>query len=78
MSMRSSQLTYATGHEAELLVHRIRGEFLEMPGLRLTLQQASRLWHLDAATCTSALMRLVGDRFLERTASGAYVRADRA
>jgi len=59
-----------------LMLHRIRGEFLEMPGLRLTLEQAARLWHMDAAACATALTRLVGDRFLMRTRGGAYVRAD--
>ena len=33
-----------------LMTWRIRGEFLEMPGLRLTSAQAARLWHVDAAT----------------------------
>jgi hypothetical protein len=28
----------------EALLHRVYGEFLEMPGLRLTCQQAQRLW----------------------------------
>jgi hypothetical protein len=32
------------------LEERIRGEFLEMPGLRLTPRQASRLWAVDAST----------------------------
>jgi DNA-binding GntR family transcriptional regulator len=49
-----------------------------MPGLRLTIEQAARLWHVDAATCAEALMRLVGEHFLLRTRSGAYVRADQA
>lgn len=61
---------------SDLLLHRIRGEYLEMPGLRLTLSQAARLWHLDAALCTTALARLVADRFLTRTRHGAYVRLD--
>jgi hypothetical protein len=61
----------------ELLMHRIRGEFLEMPGLRLTLSQAARLWHLDVATCAAAFMQLVNDRFLQCAAGGTYVRADR-
>ena len=60
------------------LVDRVRCEFLEMPGLRLTSAQAARLWHVDAATCTTVLTRLVADRFLTRTRSGAYVRADGA
>ena len=29
------------------LLGRIRGEYLEMPGLKLTLAQAQRLWGLD-------------------------------
>jgi hypothetical protein len=62
----------------ELLLYRIRGEYLEMPGLRLTLEQAARLWHMDTSICASALMRLVTDRFLMRTRSGAYVRLDQA
>jgi hypothetical protein len=59
-----------------LMLYRIRGEFLEMPGLRLTITQAARLWHMDAATCAAALARLVSERFLTRTLGGAYVRRD--
>lgn len=62
----------------ELMTYRIRGEFLEMPGLHLTLSQATRLWHMDAAVCADALCRLVGERFLTQTRTGAYIRADRA
>jgi hypothetical protein len=32
---------------------RNQGEFIEMPGLRLTPAQAQRLWGLDAASATS-------------------------
>jgi hypothetical protein len=56
------------------LLLRIRGEFLEMPGLRLTLRQAMRLWNLDAATCEAALRHLVDHRFLSYTAQGAFRR----
>jgi hypothetical protein len=62
----------------ELMTYRIRGEFLEMPGLHLTLSQATRLWHMDAAVCADALRRLVGERFLTQTRTGAYIRADRS
>jgi hypothetical protein len=41
------------------LQFRIRVEFAEMPGLKLTLRQASRLFHADAARCERALARLV-------------------
>lgn len=57
----------------ELLLARIRGEYREMPGLRLTVAQASRLWHMDAATCHTLLERLVAERFLARTHDDAYV-----
>ena len=66
----------AESETTALMMWRIRGEFLEMPGLRLTSEQAARLWHVDVATCTAVLSRLVENRFLTRTRSGAYVRAD--
>jgi hypothetical protein len=56
----------------ETLLHRIRGEFREMPGLTLTLGQASRLWSLDPVACDVALRILVEERFLDRTVRGAF------
>jgi hypothetical protein len=58
------------------LLLRIRGEFLEMPGLRLTLRQAMRLWHLDAETCEAALRLLVERRFLTHGAHGTFRRLE--
>jgi len=58
------------------VVRRIRGEFLEMPGLRLTAQQAQRLWRLDETSCDAVLGALVDARFLARTRDGAFVRHD--
>jgi hypothetical protein len=55
-----------------LIVH-IRGEYREMPGLRLTLAQACGLWHVDAATCETVLEQLVREALLHRTDDGAYV-----
>jgi hypothetical protein len=52
---------------------RIRGEFLEMPGLRLTAAQAQRLWGLDPDTCAGLLELLVVQGFLSRGGRGAYV-----
>lgn len=60
------------------LEDRIRGEFLEMPGLRLTPQQASRLWAVDGATSHDMLDRLVSSGFLTRTREGAYLRVSAA
>ena len=56
------------------LLTRIKAEFLEMPGLRLTPWQAQRLWGLDAKSCDEALNALVEGAFLHRTSSGAYSR----
>ena len=58
------------------IVLRIRGEFLEMPGLRLTTEQARRLWRLDETACEAVLGALVDCRFLTRTRDGAFVRHD--
>ena len=56
----------------------VRGEYLEMPGLRLTKQQAQRLWALDLATCDELLATLVGAQFLRRTEKGEYMLAFRS
>lgn len=57
-----------------LLLARIRGEYLEMPGLKLTSAQARRLWGLDASECDSLLEQLVRLRFLTRAPDGGYRR----
>jgi hypothetical protein len=62
----------------EHILRRVRGEFLEMPGLRLTNAQAQRLWGLDAQTCSVALDTLIARRFLFRTRDGAVMRIDNA
>jgi hypothetical protein len=58
------------------LIARVRGEYLEMPGLRLTCGQASRLWAVDSQTCQQLLRRLMDARFLRCTPDGSYSRAD--
>lgn len=58
------------------IVRRIQGEFLEMPGLRLTEPQARRLWALEPSLCSAVLTELVDDGFLLRTREGAFVRVD--
>ncbi len=55
------------------LVARIRGEYREMPGLRLTSAQACRLWQIDPATCNEVLGELISEGFLHRTTDGSYV-----
>jgi len=59
--------------DMETLTARIRAEYTEMPGLRLTLAQACRLWQVDRTTCESVLERLVAERLLVQTRDGAYI-----
>ena len=60
----------------EDVLRRVQGEFLEMPGLRLTEAQARRLWNLDAASCSALLTALVESQFLFRTRDGAFMRIE--
>lgn len=65
-----------TSRRIQEVALRIRGEFLEMPGLRLTLDQARRLWRLDETACEAVLDMLVNAGFLARTRDGAFIRYD--
>jgi hypothetical protein len=58
------------------VLRRVEGEFMEMPGLRLTELQARRLWNLDAASCAALLGALVEANFLFRTSDGAFMRVE--
>ena len=54
-------------------VHVIQAEFLEMPGLQLTMAQVRRLWGLEDQACRRILVELVATHFLRRTARDQYV-----
>ena len=54
----------------------VRGEYLEMPGLRLTRAQVQRLWGLDRATCDAVLESLERSKFLRRSIGDSFMRAD--
>lgn len=60
--------------EADLL-QRVYGEYKEMPGLRLTVAQASRLWSVKREKAARALDLLVETSFLHRRGE-CYVRTD--
>jgi hypothetical protein len=60
------------------LLRRIQGEFLEMPGLRLTEPQARRLWNLDAMSCSTVVNMLLDAGFLFKTSDGSLMRVDQA
>ena len=53
----------------------IRMEYEEMPDLKLTLQQARRLWDVPLELCDAALGVLVSNGFLFRTKDGWFLRS---
>ena len=59
------------------LITRIRAEFVEMPGLELTLPQAARLWNLGMEDCGHILNVLTTAGFLRWTAAQTVVRTGR-
>ena len=52
---------------------RAEAEYREMPGLKLTPQQASRLWHLDAQASATLLDSMVDAGVLYRSRDGGYL-----
>ena len=54
---------------------RIRGEYLEMPGLHLTMEQMQRLCTIERSVCQMVLDALVDEKFLCVKSGGAYARA---
>ena len=59
----------------EMIARRVRAEFAEMPGLRLTPAQARRLWGLDLDMCHAVIDSLVASEFLRWTTAGSVTRA---
>jgi Fic family protein len=55
------------------VVNRVRAEFIEMPGLKLTVAQAQRLWGLDRSTCERVISKLTASGFLVRTHDDAVI-----
>jgi len=62
--------------EYATLLQRVRSEFNEMPGLRLTPAQAARLLGLDNGSCQRVLSTLVSSAFLRWTADGSVIRVE--
>jgi len=65
---RTGALTPAT------LGERVRAEFIEMPGLTLTVPQAARLWSVTVLQSQSILSELAHGGFLIKDRTGAYRR----
>jgi hypothetical protein len=59
----------------EGILNRVRGEYLEMPGMILRPEQVERLCGVDHALCRMVLDRLVETGFLCVRLGGGYGRA---
>ncbi len=57
-------------------LQRMRAEYTEIPGLHLTKPQVQRLWGLDPIISEALLDTLIDERFLRKTPTGAYARAE--
>ena len=53
---------------------RVRAEYVDMPGLNLTLPQAARLFGIGLGDAQDLLSEMVDEHFLERDATGLYRR----
>lgn len=58
------------------LIERVLGEYREMPGLSLTIDQARRLWGCDATLCRRVADVLFERRVLRWSREGRLVRAE--
>jgi hypothetical protein len=56
------------------VLERIRAEYLEMPGLQLTVEQVQRLCGVERAICHVVLETLVEAKFLCTKSNGVYAR----
>ena len=57
------------------LLRRVRAEYREMPALKLTKPQATRLFGVAPSMCDTMLRTLVTENFLSRTETGMFVRS---
>ena len=62
--------------EFEAVLRRVRSEFVEMPGLRVTPAQATRLWGLEGEACQKVIKALIDASFLRWTPAGAVTRTE--
>lgn len=68
----------AEGMSFATLVDRVRADFVEMPGLELTLPQAVRLWNVGVDDCRLVLDALANAGFLKWTHRRTVIRTGQA
>jgi len=63
--------------DVDVVAKRVRAEFEEMPGMTLTMRQASRLFGIEQDICRTIVDRLVTVAYLRWTHDGAVTRVIR-
>ena len=71
--MKLDATSQAQASAEDGLRRRVEAEYLEMPGLKLTAAQASRLWAIDAAASARLLEQMVEAGVLYRARDGTYL-----
>jgi len=54
----------------------IQAEYRDIPGLKLTMPQAQRLWGLDGEVCEALFETLIASHFLCKTSAQSFVLAE--
>lgn len=55
------------------LIRQIRDEYRTLPGLKLTAEEACRLWAVNLETCEAAFAALIEEGFLHGTGTGKFI-----
>ncbi len=55
------------------LIRQIRDEYQTLPSLKLTAEQACRLWAVNLETCEAAFAALIEEGFLHGTGTGKFI-----
>ena len=71
---RTTQTEKGIVRTLDTVIERLRAEFTEMPGLRLTSKQVQRLCGIEPRICDVVLSALVDDNFLCIKSDGTYAR----
>jgi len=69
-------ITSADSAPSAALLQRVREQYQEMPSLKLTKPEATRLFGVALAMCDTMLGALVMENFLSRNGEGMFVRHD--
>jgi hypothetical protein len=64
-----------TSAPLEALLQRVREQYREVPGLKLTKEQATQLFGVAPSVCAAMLRALVMENFLSRAEESLFVRS---